>query len=63
VVHGFARDPDGTIPYYALLPATAGNLYGTTVQGGVSNQGAIFRFMPWPLRDRNAGLRNPVAFG
>ncbi|HKD02557.1 MAG TPA: hypothetical protein VKB77_09025 [Terriglobales bacterium] len=46
MVHGFARDPDGTIPYYALLPATAGNLYGTTVQGGVSNQGAIFRFMP-----------------
>ena len=46
VVHGFAGNPDGAFPYYGLLSDAAGNLYGTTVQGGVSNQGAIFRFMP-----------------
>jgi len=46
VMHGFAGDPDGALPYYGLPSDAAGNLYGTTLQGGVSNQGAIFRFMP-----------------
>jgi len=46
VVHAFAGDPDGAFPYYGLFLDQAGNLYGTTVQGGTSNQGAIFQFTP-----------------
>lgn len=46
VVHSFAGNPDGAFPYYGLFEDKAGNLYGTTVQGGSANQGAIFQFTP-----------------
>jgi uncharacterized repeat protein (TIGR03803 family) len=46
VAHGFASDPDGAFPYYGLLADRSGDFYGTTVQGGTSNQGAIIKFTP-----------------
>src|SRR6266567_357657 len=34
VLHSFTGSPDGASPYGALVMDTAGNLYGTTTQGG-----------------------------
>jgi uncharacterized repeat protein (TIGR03803 family) len=37
---------DGEFPYSALLRDPAGNLYGTTLLGGVSNMGVLFEVTP-----------------
>ncbi|MBI4915079.1 MAG: hypothetical protein HY825_04470 [Acidobacteria bacterium] len=43
VLHSFAGGSvDGTSPYAGLLVGGAGNLYGTTLDGGASNMGTIF---------------------
>ena len=34
--------PDGSQPYAPLVQATDGDLYGTTEQGGASNEGTVF---------------------
>jgi uncharacterized repeat protein (TIGR03803 family) len=34
VLYRFTGNPDGAYPYAALIPDTAGNLYGTTYSGG-----------------------------
>ncbi len=34
---------DGALPVGALIQATDGNLYGTTVSGGVNNRGTVFK--------------------
>jgi uncharacterized repeat protein (TIGR03803 family) len=38
--------PDGAHPYGALIADGAGNLYGTTNQGGANNVGAVFELSP-----------------
>jgi uncharacterized repeat protein (TIGR03803 family) len=44
VVHNFAGTPnDGAFPNGELIQDAAGNLYGTTDEGGAGNNGAIFR--------------------
>ncbi|MBV8067956.1 MAG: hypothetical protein JO113_08255 [Candidatus Eremiobacteraeota bacterium] len=43
VLHNFAGGTDGAYPYYGLTSDQAGNLYGTTAQGGSSNQGTVFQ--------------------
>ena len=43
VLHSFTGRPDGRLPYAGLLPDLAGNLYGTTSQGGTSHYGTAFR--------------------
>lgn len=45
VVHAFKGDPDGAFSYYGMAFDKSGNLYGTTVQGGNQNQGAIFELL------------------
>jgi uncharacterized repeat protein (TIGR03803 family) len=44
VLHSFAGPPaDGANPYAGLVRDSAGNLYGTTVMGGGSRKGVIFK--------------------
>ena len=49
VLHNFAGAPsDGANPYKGsgLIRDTAGNLYGTTFKGGVSNCGTVYKVLP-----------------
>jgi len=44
VLHSFAGNPDGAEPLYGnLLMDKSGNLYGTTVDGGTSNAGTVWK--------------------
>lgn len=42
VLHNFSGPPDGANPYAGLIQDAAGNLYGTTNDGGTSNVGTVF---------------------
>jgi uncharacterized repeat protein (TIGR03803 family) len=42
ILHRFNRT-DGASPYAALLRDAAGNLYGTTSEGGAHNKGTVFK--------------------
>jgi len=47
VVYRFKGPPDGAFVYNGMVADAAGTvLYGATVQGGTSNEGAIYRFTP-----------------
>jgi len=43
ILHNFVGSPDGALPYAGLFRDAAGNLYGTTYQGGASNDGVVFK--------------------
>jgi uncharacterized repeat protein (TIGR03803 family) len=43
VIYSFAGYPDGANPYAGLVMDNAGNLYGTTENGGASRFGTIFK--------------------
>jgi uncharacterized repeat protein (TIGR03803 family) len=45
VLHSFAGGADGEFPYVygSLVRDAAGNFYGTTLAGGTSNQGTVFK--------------------
>jgi uncharacterized repeat protein (TIGR03803 family) len=43
VLYDFKDSPDGASPMAGLIRDAAGNLYGTTLLGGTSNSGAIFK--------------------
>jgi uncharacterized repeat protein (TIGR03803 family) len=44
VLHSFGSGVDGAFPYYGLTKDANGSFYGTTVQGGTSNQGTVFEY-------------------
>src|ERR1700694_4213593 len=46
VLHSFTGSGDGTCPYGGLLQDRAGNLYGTTADGGTSGFGVVFKLSP-----------------
>ncbi len=46
IVYSFAGPPDAANPAGNLVRDSAGNIYGATVWGGVSNSGAIFKVDP-----------------
>jgi uncharacterized repeat protein (TIGR03803 family) len=43
VIHSFTNGSDGGGPYAGLTMDKAGNLYGTTSEGGVAGYGTVFR--------------------
>jgi uncharacterized repeat protein (TIGR03803 family) len=46
VAYRFKGVPDGGFAYNGMLGDSAGNFYGTTVHGGIANEGAIYKFTP-----------------
>ncbi len=46
VLHSFTGSRDGACPYGGLVRDMAGNLYGTTAQGGTSGLGVVFKVSP-----------------
>jgi uncharacterized repeat protein (TIGR03803 family) len=46
VLHSFVGGTDGTAPFGSLIFDAAGNLYGTTSEGGPSNAGTVFELTP-----------------
>jgi uncharacterized repeat protein (TIGR03803 family) len=47
VLHNFdVTAGDGNIPYSGLIKDFAGNLYGTTLEGGAHNFGTVYRLSP-----------------
>ena len=45
-LHSFSGASDGTYPQSGLVMDAAGNLYGTTPQGGAYDMGTLFKVMP-----------------
>jgi uncharacterized repeat protein (TIGR03803 family) len=43
VLHNFGGSPDGAFPYAGLIRDAAGELYGTTSNGGTSGLGTVFK--------------------
>ncbi len=46
VLYNFGNGTDGIYPYASLIFDTAGNLYGTTQQGGTYSVGTVFALTP-----------------
>jgi uncharacterized repeat protein (TIGR03803 family) len=46
VLYGFTNGPDGGYPYCTLVFDSAGNLYGTTLNGGNAGNGVVFELSP-----------------
>ncbi len=46
VLYSFAGGSDGAIPYDGLTVDGAGNIYGTTQNGGPANVGTVFKLAP-----------------
>jgi uncharacterized repeat protein (TIGR03803 family) len=42
VLYRFTGSPDGQLPYQGVVRDSAGNLYGTTFQGGANGYGTVF---------------------
>ncbi len=45
ILHSFGNGTDGTQPHAGMIDA-AGNLYGTTIDGGIHSEGTVFEFTP-----------------
>jgi uncharacterized repeat protein (TIGR03803 family) len=46
VLYSFTDGMDGASPFGSLVMDTAGNLYGTTLEGGVGKHGIVFELSP-----------------
>ncbi len=46
VIHSFGQSGDGMIPWAGVIFDHAGNLYGTTTNGGTYGQGTVYQLTP-----------------
>jgi len=46
LLHSFTGHPDGAYPRSGLILGSDGNFYGTTLNGGTANDGAIYKVTP-----------------
>ena len=46
VLYSFTGGADGANPYAGVIADSAGNLYGTTYQGGAANAGVVYKISP-----------------
>jgi uncharacterized repeat protein (TIGR03803 family) len=46
VLHSFGKSRDGVQPAAGVIGDSAGNLYGTTLEGGAADAGTVFRLTP-----------------
>jgi len=46
VLHKFSGGKDGSVPFAGVVFDAAGNLYGTTTQGGAHGYGVVFKLTP-----------------
>ncbi|MGH6838940.1 MAG: choice-of-anchor tandem repeat GloVer-containing protein [Methylocella sp.] len=46
VLYSFTGGTDGGFPFAGLIADSSGNLYGTTLAGGVSGEGVVFKLTP-----------------
>jgi uncharacterized repeat protein (TIGR03803 family) len=46
VTYRFKGAPDGAFAYNGMVGDSAGNFYGTTVHGGTTDDGVIYKFTP-----------------
>ena len=46
VIHSFVGGGDGRFPYTGVILDSAGNLYGTTGQGGPRDSGTVYQLVP-----------------
>lgn len=46
VLHSFTGGDDGLLPFAGVVFDTSGNLYGTTIAGGASGYGTVFKLAP-----------------
>jgi uncharacterized repeat protein (TIGR03803 family) len=46
ILYNFSGGSDGSQPFGGLIFDSAGNLYGTTSQGGASNAGTVYKLTP-----------------
>ncbi len=46
IIHDFGSGTDGSFPVGGVVLDTAGNLYGTTPQGGTEGAGTVYQLMP-----------------
>jgi len=46
ILHVFGGNPDGAFPYGGVVFDKMGNLYGTTLDGGTSGFGTVFKMTP-----------------
>lgn len=45
-LHSFTGQPDGAYPEAGLIQASDGSFYGTTVEGGATDKGTVFKMDP-----------------
>jgi len=43
ILYSFGAQPDGELPYAGLVQDANGNLYGTTIEGGATGNGTVFK--------------------
>ena len=63
ILHRFTGRTDGGNPQESVILDTAGNLYGTTTQGGASGNGTVFKLTTTPTEPgrKACSIASPAA--